>query len=196
MAEDGLDLADVGGKTADVKLVQRSGGAFHCGQMRGGEARRTHHLGQQRIELRRRRIAHVATAVHAHASAGGFLVRAQSARATGHHACLHCESARAANGLLAADSERLQAGACGDSELRLHEVDAGHLLRDSVFHLDAGIALDEEVFAGFRHHQKLNCAGVDVVDGSRQLDGVVQDALSQRLVQARRGCGFHDLLVA
>ena len=85
----------------------------------------------------------------------------------------------------------------GDAELRLDEIDARDLLGDGVLDLDARVALDEEVLAGLGDDQELDGAGVDVAGGAASGDGVGEDPLAQRRVEARRrarprspsGCG-------
>ncbi len=81
-------------------------------------------------------------------------------------------------------------------ELSLDEVDAGHLLGHGVFHLNAGIALDEEVLAGFGRDQEFHGPGVDVARGARQLGRIGEDPLAQRLVEPRRRRHLDDFLVA
>ena len=51
------------------------------------------------------------------------------------------------------------AAALGDADLRLDDVDAGHLLGDRVLDLDARIDLDEVEGAGIGIHQELDRAG-------------------------------------
>jgi hypothetical protein len=48
-----------------------------------------------------------------------------------------------------------------DMDLRLDDVDAGHLLGDRVLHLDARIDLDEVELAGVGIHQEFDRAGAD-----------------------------------
>ena len=196
VAEDRFELADVGGETGDVKLAERPGRARHRRGVGSGAAGRAHHFGEQRIELRRRRVAHVAAGVHAHAGAGWLLVGADAAGTACHHPRLHGKAARLADGLLAAEAQRIQAGAGGNAKLRFHQIDASNLFRHRVFHLNARIALDEEVLAGLWRHQKLHRAGVGVIHRPRQGDGVREDALAQRVVQAGRRGRLHHLLVA
>ena len=51
----------------------------------------------------------------------------------------------------------------GDAQLRLDQIDAGDEFGDRVFHLDAGVHLDEVELAVFVH-QELDGAGVLVAD--------------------------------
>ncbi len=106
------------------------------------------------------------------------------------------KAARRADGALIAKAELGERRASGDAELRLDEVDARHLLGDGVLHLDARVALDEEVLAGLGRDEELDGPGVDVVRGARQLDRVREDLLSQRFVEPRRRRHLDDLLVA
>ena len=97
---------------------------------------------------------------------------------------------------LIAEAERRQRRAGGDAELRLDQIDARHLLGDRVLDLDARVALDEEVLAGLGEHQELDGAGVHVLRGARELERIGEDALAQRLPEARRGRDLDHLLVA
>ena len=94
-------------------------------------------------------------------------------------------------GILAADLV-----AFGDPDLRLDDVDAGDLLGDRVFDLDARIDLDEIELAAVGIHQELDGAGMRVVGGMRQ----PQRSLAQRgaggLVQIRGRRTLDHLLVA
>jgi hypothetical protein len=50
-----------------------------------------------------------------------------------------------------------------DVDLRLDDVDAGHLLGDGVLDLDARVHLDEVELARVHIHQELDRAGADIV---------------------------------
>src|SRR5690606_2665601 len=73
------------------------------------------------------------------------------------------------------EGQRL-AGCHGD--LGLHQVDGGDQVGDRVFHLDAGVHLDE-VEVAVAVPQELDRAGVDVVDGLGGPDGGLGDAAAQ-----------------
>ena len=146
--------------------------------------------------MRRRRVAHVAVRVHAHAGAGGFLVGGQGTGAARDDAGLDRETAGCADGLLVGEPQGLEAHARRDAELRLDEIDAGDLFRDRVFHLDARVAFDEVVVAGLGRDQELHRAGIDVAGSLDQLHGVGVDSRTQAGVQTGGGRCLDDLLVA
>ena len=81
-------------------------------------------------------------------------------------------------------------------ELRLDQIDAGHLLGDGVLDLDTRVALDEIVLAGVRRHQELDGAGVEVVRRLHQLDGIGENPLPKRVVEAGRRRRLDDFLIA
>ena len=83
-----------------------------------------------------------------------------------------------------------------DVDLRLDDVDAGHLLGDRVLDLDARIDLDEVELAGIGIHQELDRAGADIVGGVRDLQRVVAQLAALHRVEIGRGRALHDLLVA
>ncbi len=87
-------------------------------------------------------------------------------------------------------------GAPGDPDLRLDDVDAGHLLGDGVLDLDARIDLDEVEFAGVGIHQELDGAGAGIVRGVGDGDGVGGQLLPLPGVEIGRGRALDDLLVA
>ena len=87
-------------------------------------------------------------------------------------------------------------GALGDADLRLDDVDAGHLLGDGVLDLDARIDLDEVELAGVGIHQELDGAGAGIVRGVGDGDGVGGKLLALRGVEIGRGRALDDLLVA
>ena len=87
-------------------------------------------------------------------------------------------------------------GAVGDADLRLDDVDAGHLLGDGVLDLDARIDLDEIELAGVGIHQELDRAGAGIVRGMGDGDGVAGELLPLGVVEIGRGRALDDLLVA
>ncbi len=201
VGQDRLQLIQVGGETADVELVQCSEKAVDRGDVGGvtGTERRgtrSRDLGEQRVELGRRRIADVAAAVDAYAGAGGLLVGAQRSGAARDHPGLDGGAARCTDRALVAEAERGKRGAGGDPELRLDEVDAGDLLGDRMFDLNARVALDEEVLARLGDDKELHRACVGVARCRNQLDRVGEDAVPQRAVQRGRRRRLDDLLVA
>jgi hypothetical protein len=83
-----------------------------------------------------------------------------------------------------------------DVDLRLDDVDAGHLLGDGVLDLDARIDLDEVELAGVGIHQELDRAGADIVGGMGDLQGVVGKLGALGGVEIGGGRALDDLLVA
>ena len=111
-------------------------------------------LRQKRVELRGWRVTDVSGAVDADACAGGSHVGSQRARAGRHHTGLDRVAARRDAVLAQAEVGEGRPGR--NLELRLHQVDAGHLLGHGVLHLDARVAFDEEVLARVRLDQELH----------------------------------------
>ena len=201
VGEDRLELVEVRGESADVELRNGSPHAFHGGgegRGAGTERRRTRgrHLGEQGVELGRRRVADIAAAVDSHAGAGGFLICAERSGAAGDHPGLDGETPRLSDRRLVAEAQGIEGGAGGDLELRLHEVEARDLLGHRVLDLDAGVALDEEVLAGLGDDKELDRAGVHVGGRLHQPDRVGEEPRAQIAVQAGRGGRLDHLLVA
>ena len=102
-------------------------------------------------------------------------------------AALQCGAAQHDAALV--EPEVVQRLAGGDADLRLHQVDVGHLFGDGVLDLDAGVHLDEDMLAGAlarRVDEELDGAGVDVADGLREGDGVAVQRLAQLVGDVRR----------
>ena len=196
MRQDRAQLVAVGRHADDVELVERAPRAVDGGVEAARGAGLADQLGQQRIELRRRRQPDIAAGIDAHAGAGRFAVGGERAGALRHDARLHGKAARRADRLLVGEAERRERRAGGDAELRLDQVEAHDLLGDGVLDLDARIALDEEVLAGLGIDQELDGAGILVLRRARELHGVGQDALAQAVVEIGRGRHLDDLLVA
>ena len=110
------------------------------------------HFGEQRVEVGVGGVARVAERLHANARSGGRLERSQdtgrrpqaAVRLHVFHVdpCLDRIAARARDGCLL-EPELRERLASGDAQLRLHQVRAGHLLRDGVFHLQTRVGLDK-----------------------------------------------------
>src|SRR5690606_19075491 len=83
-----------------------------------------------------------------------------------------------------------------DVDLRLDDVDAGHLLGDRMLHLDARIDLDAVELPAIGVLEELDGAGADIMRLARDLQSVAAEflALCVREIGSRRP--FHDLLVA
>ncbi len=197
MGQDGAQLLAVGRHAGDMELVERAGQAIDRRVERARGARLADQLGQQRIELRRRRQAEVAAGIDPHARPGRLAIGADRARALDDDARLDGKAARRAGRLLVGKAQRGERRAGRDPELRLDQVEAHDLLGDRVLDLDARIALDEEVFAGLGIDQELDRAGILVARRAGELDRIGQDAPAQALVEVGRrarsrrpsGCG-------
>ena len=150
MGQDGAQLVGVGRHARDVELVERAAEMVDRRVERARGARLADQLGQQRIELRRRRQADVAAGIDPHARPRRFAIGGERAGALRDDARLHGIAARHADRLLVGQAQRGERSARGDAELRLDQVEAHHLLGDRVLDLDARIALDEEVLARLR----------------------------------------------
>ncbi|MPL82810.1 hypothetical protein SDC9_28759 [bioreactor metagenome] len=88
-----------------------------------------------------------------------------------------------------------QLAAIGDVDHLLDQVDAGDQFGDRMFHLQAGVHL-EEVEVLVPVDDEFHGAGRGVAHGLRQRDGLLAHRLARRRVEERRGRLFDDLLVA
>ena len=87
--------------------------------------------------------------------------------------------------------------ASGNLELRSHEINARHLLRDGVLHLQPGIGLDERERRRRARdiHKELEGAGAAIVAGTCQLQRRFVQVRAQGLRQARRRGDLDQLLM-
>ena len=172
---------DVGGDAADAEFAQGARGLLHhVGPVRAG--RMHDDLGEQRVEGRAGLVAGTAERIDAHAGPGRQIEHGQ--RAAGrlgdavlvHHLHVDAELHRIAArfwdiGLR--ETERAQRGAAGDRELRLHQIDAEHLLGHGVLDLKPRIGLDEgeglRVALGVAIDQEFEGAEIVVVRGGRRV---------------------------
>ena len=109
MRQDRAQLVAVGRHADDVELVERAARAVDGGVEAARGAGLADQLGQQRIELRRRRQPDIAAGIDAHAGAGRLAIGAERAGALRHHARLHGKAARRADRLLVGEPERARA---------------------------------------------------------------------------------------
>ncbi len=91
---------------------------------------------------------------------------------------------------------RADAGALGQADLRLDEVDPGDHLGDRVLDLDPRVDLDEEEPAGVDVLEELDRPGVAVPGLGRQAHGGLAELLARGRVEGRRRRPLDDLLVA
>ena len=216
MLDDVLDELQVGGQPADAELAQRPIHPADGLLLRSTPGR---DLDQQRIVVRRDdRAAEGGAAVQTHPEAGRTAVGRHPA-IVGREAVLGIFGGDAALQRMAIETDlllsrharaQLQHPALGidtvltltdarafrDADLRLHDVDARHLLGDGVLDLDARVDLDEVELAGIGIHQELDRAGVGVVDRTSQLQRSLAQPRTLLIGQIRCGRALHHLLVA
>ena len=70
------------------------------------------------------------------------------------------------------------------------------MLGDGVLHLDARVALDEEVIPGFRRHQELHRCCIRQTGLCSKPNGIGMQPVTQAGIKSRRGSDLDDLLVA
>ena len=214
--DDVLDELQVGRQPADAELAQRPVHPADGLLLRGAPGR---DLDQQRIVVRRDdRTTEGGAAVQAYPEAGRTAVGRHPA-IVGREAVFGIFGGDAALQRMAIETDLLLgrharaqlqhpalgidtvfalANACAfrDADLRLHDVDARHLLGDGVLDLHARVDLDEVELAGIGVHQELDRAGVGVVDRTGQLQRRVAQPRTLFIGQIRRGRALHHLLVA
>ncbi len=151
MLQQALQESDVGRHALDSEFAERAiGFRHHVGEVR--RRRMRNELGEQRIEVRARRVARVGERIDAHARPRRRLERGERpARrfraAVGAHrfhvdSHLDREPARLGNVRLLQPELRERA-ACRQLNLQLDEVDARHLFGDGVLDLEPRVGLDE-----------------------------------------------------
>jgi hypothetical protein len=195
MREDLRQLAEICRQAGHVEFCQRGERPLERGFIRTRRVRTADELGEHGIELRRRRIAEIATRIDTNAGARGLLVGREGAHSARDDARLYCKSAGFWDGGLIRQAEFCQRGPGGDAKLRLDEIDAGYFLSDRVFDLNAWIALDEIVLAVLRVDEKFDRPCVYIFSGTREPDRVVAHALSQHGIELRCRRDLDDLLV-
>ena len=93
-----------------------------------------------------------------------------------------------------ADGRAVQRKTFRDKNLRLHDINAGHHLRDRVFHLNPWIHLNE-IRLILVIHQELQRAGIAVPHLLCQTNGAVKDNLSGLIRHSESRCVLHHLLM-
>ncbi len=88
---------------------------------------------------------------------------------------------------------QLQAFVAGDTQLFLDDVDTGDHFCDRVFHLHAGVHLNE--VETFIFVEELESAGTPVIDFLAGVDATLGHFVFQVLGNVRRWCFFHHFLV-
>ena len=204
MADDVFEEGQIGRDAADAEFAQRP---VHARDRLGRRRRPGGDLLQQRVvEARDHRAGIGGAAVEPYAEAGGAAIGGDAAvvgneillRVLGGDAALQRVAvqvdialARHAARLLVADGRAL-----GEADLRLDDIDAGHLLGDGVLDLDARIDLDEVDRAGIGIHQELDRAGALILGRMGDPDGVVAELVARLIVEIGRRRPLHDLLMA
>ena len=179
MVDDVLEEGEVGGDAADAELAERP---VHAGDGLLGGRRPGGDLLEERIVVAGDHRAGIGgAAVEADAEAGRAAIGGDAAvvgdevllRVLGGDPALERVAVEADIALARHARGRVaDLGAAGDPDLRLDDVDAGHLLGDGVLDLDARIDLDEIELAGVGIHQELDGAGPGIVRGVGDGDGV------------------------
>src|SRR5690606_23103994 len=82
------------------------------------------------------------------------------------------------------------------ADLRLDDVDAGHLFGDGVLDLDAGVDLDEVEGARVGVHEELDRSRAVIAGRFRDLQRVAAELLALFVVEVRGRRPLHELLVA
>ena len=187
---------------ADTEFTQ---GAVHTGNRRLGRLGPCRHLFQQAVVIacdHRARIGRAAIQTDAHA--GRAAIGGDAAvigdkvvqRVLGRHAALQGVPVQL-HVILACDTCRLDKGlALGDQDLRAHDVDAGDFFGDGVFHLNAGVHLDEVKLARFHIHQEFDGARAFIVHLFGDAFAEVTQLFALGGGQIGGGGAFDHLLVA
>ncbi len=166
------------------------------------------HLGEQRVEGGAGLVAGTAERIDAHAGPGRQIE--QPKRAAGrlggavlvHHfhidAKLHRIATRSRD-ISLRQTERTERGAVGDRKLRLHQIDAEHLLGHGVLDLKPRIGFDEgkgrPVALDVAIDQEFEGAEIVIVGGGGEFLGGLDNACAQTIVQRRARRHLDQLLV-
>ena len=137
-------------------------------------------------------------AIDAHAVAAGGVVEADGARGGGEVFGRILGVDAALDGVFGEGDVALVEGkflAVRDQDLLLDQVDTGNLFGDGMFHLDAGIHLDEVVVA-LGIYEELDGAGVGVLGGFGGADGGLAHFLAQGGSEEGGGGFLDEFLVA
>src|ERR1700722_2737013 len=196
MREDCAQLSKIGRQTGNVELIQRAQRVVECRLKRMRRVRLADELGEHRIKLRRRRIAEICAGIDSHSGTCRLLVRGQNAGPDRDDARLYGKTARRFDRGLIGDPESFERLTRRDAELGLDQVDAHNLLGHSVLNLDAGIALDEKMFAAFRVDQELDVPGVHKARCAREADRVFQQASPKASLQPRSRRDLDNFLIS
>ena len=203
MVDDRFKEGEVGRHAADAEFAQRP---VHARDRLGRRRRPGRHLLQQRIvEAGDDRARIGGAAVETDAETGGAAIGGDAAivrneivlRILRGDAALQCMAVEP-DVLLHrhAGFRRADGKAVENMDLRFHNVDAGHHLRDGVLDLDARVDLDEVELAGIGILQEFDRAGADIAGLAGDLQRIAAEFLAQRLAEIGSRGAFDDLLVA
>ncbi|SPF81546.1 hypothetical protein PRI8871_03370 [Pseudoprimorskyibacter insulae] len=190
---------------ADAPNAEFAQGAVHPGNRLFWRLRMGGDLDQQRVIIAGDHPARIGrAAVQTDAHTGGRAIGGDAAivgdkvvgRIFGRHAGLQGVAVQTDIGLAGGAGGLGQRLALGDQDLRLNDVDTGDFFGDGVFHLNAGVHLDEIELAGFHIHQELDRAGAFVVHVLTDLFAKLANLGALFFGQVRRGGALDDLLVA
>ena len=146
-----LQERDVGRHALDAELATARGAPGRTASAVVGRGAVHDQLGEQRVEARVGRVAGVAEGVDAHAGPGGRLEGGERAAGRARAAVgvdrLHVDAqlhrVAARRGQRAGEAELGERARRRRAQLRLHQVDADHLLGDRVLDLQPRVGLDE-----------------------------------------------------
>ena len=207
MREHRLKEWNIGGDAFDAEFTQRTCRLpRHIGPVRG--SRMNDDLGEQGIERSAGLVPRVAEAIDPHARAGRRIEhRQRPAGRLGHTLLIHHFHVDAKLHRVATrrwhcglrQAERGKSCAGGNRELRLHQIDAKHLLGHGMLDLQARIGLDEGkglISRGcFAVDQEFERAEIVVMRRGRELFCGVDDPRTQGIAQRWAWRYFDQLLV-
>ena len=196
------DELDVRRHAADAEFAQ---GAVHPRNRLFRRLGMGGHLDEQAVIIARDDAARIGrAAIQPDAVAGGRAVGGQAAivgdevvqRVFGGDAALYGMAVQLDLSLRGHPGGLRQGLALFDQDLRLHDVDAGHLFGDGVFHLNAGVHLDEVEFLIVHIHQEFDGARAFILHMGADFPGHFADIGALGFGQIGGRGAFHDLLVA
>ena len=196
------DKFDVRRHAADTEFAQRP---VHPRNRLFRRLRMCRHLDEKAVIIARDDAARIGrAAIQPDAIAGGRAVGRQAAivgdevvqRVFGGDAALHGVAVQFDIGLRGHPGRLRQGLALFDQDLGLHDVDAGHLLGDGVFDLNAGIHLDEVEFLIVHIHQEFDGARAFILHMGADFPGHFANIGALGLGQIGGRGAFHDFLVA
>ena len=160
-------------------------------------------LGEQRVEVRARRVAYVAGGLVAHAGTGGEVEGGQCSTLRPHPTVgveglhvdphLDCEAARGGS---ATEPQLGERRAVGEPQLGGNQIDACGFLGDRMLDLQARVGFDEVELAAVGVDQELEGPEAAVVECQRHPARCLAQSAADFAVEMGRRRDFQDLLVA